>query len=57
MFHLKHKYLKAEKLKILLPHGSFLLMRGETQKNWLHQVPKSKREMQPRINLTFRQIC
>ena len=56
MFHLKHKHLKSEKLKLLLPHGSLLLMRGETQKNWLHQVPKSKREMQTRINLTFRYI-
>ena len=57
MFHLKHKHLKSEKLKLLLPHGSLLLMRGETQKNWLHQVPKSKRELQTRINLTFRYIC
>lgn len=56
VFHLKHKHLKSENLKLLLSHGSFLLMRGETQKNWLHQVPKSKREMAPRINLTFRHI-
>jgi alkylated DNA repair dioxygenase AlkB len=54
-FQMKHKS-KNEKTKIVLEHGSFLLMSGPTQHNWLHQVPKSKKAMSERINLTFRRI-
>ncbi|WP_298546843.1 alpha-ketoglutarate-dependent dioxygenase AlkB [uncultured Aquimarina sp.] len=54
-FHFKHKT-KELKQKILLQHGSLLIMQGKTQENWLHQVPKSKKIMKPRINLTFRVI-
>ncbi len=39
-----------------LPHGSVLVMRGDTQKNWLHCVPKSAKTLAPRLNLTFRRI-
>jgi alkylated DNA repair dioxygenase AlkB len=42
--------------KILLTHGSFLLMQGETQHKWEHAIPKSSRVLSPRINLTFRII-
>ena len=55
-FQLKHKYLEGIKQKITLEHGSYLLMKGETQHKWLHQIPKSKKEMGERINLTFRVI-
>jgi len=55
-FQLKHKYLEGIKQKIILEHGSYLLMKGETQHKWLHQIPKSKKEMRERINLTFRVI-
>ena len=55
-FHLKHRRLKDQKFKILLEHGSLLLMKGSTQHHWLHQLPKSRRSMGPRINLTFRYI-
>ncbi|WP_233557612.1 alpha-ketoglutarate-dependent dioxygenase AlkB [Aquimarina sp. AD1] len=54
-FHFKHKT-KELKQKLLLQHGSLLLMRGKTQENWLHQLPKSKKITNPRINLTFRII-
>ncbi len=54
-FHFKHKT-KSLKQKILLQHGSLLIMRGKTQENWLHQLPKSKKVIKPRINLTFRTI-
>ena len=54
-FHMKHKSLN-EKRKIILEHGSYLLMKGSTQHYWLHQIPKSKRAMGERINLTFRNI-
>jgi alkylated DNA repair dioxygenase AlkB len=39
-----------------LPGGSLLLMAGQTQKNFKHEVPKEPRVTQARINLTFRRI-
>ncbi len=45
-----------EKLEFELKHGSFLLMKGETQHYWQHQVPKTTKILDPRINLTFRII-
>jgi alkylated DNA repair dioxygenase AlkB len=41
---------------ILLKHGSLLIMRGELQHFWKHQVPKQKGIVKPRVNLTFRVI-
>ncbi len=55
-FHLKHKENKLLKHKILLEHGSLLLMQGETQHRWLHQIPKTAKPIGERINLTFRVI-
>ena len=57
IFHFKHKYDTSEKLKLTLHHGSLLLMKGETQHFWLHQIPKTKKQVAPRINLTFRIIA
>ena len=34
-----------------LPHGSLLIMAGDTQKNFKHEVPKELDVTQPRINL------
>ena len=56
VFHLKHRRNKTWKHKIVLGHGSLLLMKGETQHHWLHQIPKTARKVEPRINLTFRYI-
>ena len=39
-----------------LAHGSVLIMRGESQREWVHQVPKTKTIVGPRLNLTFRTI-
>ena len=55
-FNLRHKKDKSQKHKLLLQHGSLLLMQGETQHNWQHQIPKTAKEVGPRINLTFRVI-
>ncbi len=52
--HLDREYLK--KANIPLTHGSFLLMKGTTQHYWKHQIPKTTRSINPRINLTFRII-
>jgi alkylated DNA repair dioxygenase AlkB/uncharacterized protein YerC len=56
-FMLKHKF-KAEikPITLNLTSGSLLLMKGKTQECWLHQVPKTGKEIAPRINLTFRTI-
>ena len=55
-FHLKHKKDKTQRLKIKLEHGSLLIMGGTMQENWQHQIAKTKREINSRINLTFRKI-
>ena len=39
-----------------LIHGSLLIMAGDTQKNFRHEVPKEPGVTLPRINLTFRCI-
>ena len=57
MFRLRHKFMKhLPQLEIPLYHGSFLLMTGSTNTYWEHQVPKTTRNVLPRINLTFRQV-
>ncbi|WP_417805585.1 alpha-ketoglutarate-dependent dioxygenase AlkB family protein [Thalassospira lucentensis] len=53
-FHLRHKT-TGDRISIDLPHNSALIMAGETQHYWLHQLPKTARQVGPRINLTFRQ--
>ncbi len=54
-FSFKHKLTK-ETLSLQLASGSLLIMGGKTQENWAHQLPKSKRTMGPRLNLTFRKM-
>ena len=55
-FHFKHRMLKDERHKLILEHGSLLLMKGEMQHFWLHQIAKTKKEIKPRVNLTFRKL-
>lgn len=54
-FSFKHKLTK-ESVSILLESGSLLVMKGATQTNWLHCLPKTKKITRPRVNLTFRTI-
>lgn len=54
-FAFKHKETK-ETVPIILDHGSLLVMKGSTQKNWLHRLPPTKKIKTARINLTFRTI-
>ena len=54
-FSFKHRESK-QRIDILLENGSLLLMKGTTQKNWLHRLPPTKKVFSPRINLTFRTI-
>ena len=55
-FHLQHNTNKNQKIKILLEHGSLLVMKGTTQHFWKHQIPKTAKPIGSRINLTFRSI-
>ncbi|MGI0488051.1 alpha-ketoglutarate-dependent dioxygenase AlkB family protein [Pantanalinema rosaneae CENA516] len=53
-FLLRHRSQKTWKHQLELTSGSFLLMQGTTQQYWQHHIPKTKRPVPPRINLTFR---
>jgi len=55
-FQLKHISNPTLRQSIELTHGSLLLMQGDTQHFWKHQIPKTNRFIPPRINLTFRTI-
>jgi alkylated DNA repair dioxygenase AlkB len=45
-----------ETISVFLEHGSLLVMKDATQKNWLHRLPPDKTITRPRVNLTFRTI-
>ena len=56
-FLLRHKKRKALAVQsFALEHGSLLLMRGTTQQCWRHAVPRTRREVGQRMNLTFRHV-
>lgn len=56
-FRFRHKTDKSiAPIEIPLQHGTLLLMSGTTNTFWEHHIPKSAKEMLPRINLTFRQV-
>ena len=53
-FHMKHRDGSGELVSLDLTHGSCLVMSGSCQDKWRHQVPKTKKQVAPRVNLTFR---
>ena len=55
-FVLRRKSDHSNKKELLLTDGSLLLMLGETQTLWQHALPKTRKSVGDRINLTFRQI-
>ena len=55
-FQLKHKTDSSQRFNIELSSGSLLIMKGTTQEFWKHQIPKTKKHVGERINLTFRTI-
>ena len=56
-FVLQHsRQVEMTRLELRPEHGSLLLMRGTTQHFWRHCVPKTRKVVAPRVNLTFRQI-
>jgi alkylated DNA repair dioxygenase AlkB len=55
-FDIRHKQDRNRKYSIYLENGSLLIMKGDLQHNWLHQIPKSAKPLKARVNLTFRVI-
>lgn len=55
-FDFRNKDNHRNKYSLPLQHGSLLIMKGDLQTNWEHRIAKSSRPMQPRVNLTFRNI-
>lgn len=55
-FGFRHRRQKHLRVNLELTHGSVLIMQGPTQHYWQHQVPKTAKQVDPRINLTFRVI-
>ena len=54
-FSFKHKKIK-QTVSLVLENGSLIVMKGVTQRYWLHCLPQTKKVTEPRINLTFRTI-
>jgi alkylated DNA repair dioxygenase AlkB len=44
-----------KKMEFLLGAGTLLVMKN-MQQNWQHSIPKTKKETEPRMNLTFRKV-
>jgi alkylated DNA repair dioxygenase AlkB len=54
-FDMRHRDTKKV-IQINLLSGSILVMSGLSQVKWQHQIAKTKKQIGPRINLTFRTI-
>jgi len=54
-FAFKHKQTK-QVISLDLKAGSLFVMKGATQKHWLHRLPPTKKVQDARVNLTFRTI-
>ena len=55
-FVLRHRRQRDRSCELDLGEGSLLVMRGTTQTNYRHAVPKTARPVAPRLNLTFRHL-
>ncbi|MFP4402636.1 MAG: alpha-ketoglutarate-dependent dioxygenase AlkB family protein [Candidatus Nanoarchaeia archaeon] len=45
-----------KRTKVTLQHGSLLIMSGNSQHDYWHELPKSKHKKRGRVNLTYRYI-
>lgn len=52
-FDFRHRE-SGDTTSVVLPHGSLLVMRGQSQHQWVHRIARTKKVTSPRINLTFR---
>lgn len=55
-FVLRNKDDRSLRIELKPESGSLLLMDGDVQHHWQHQLPKTARPVDARINLTFRWI-
>jgi alkylated DNA repair dioxygenase AlkB len=55
-FALRHRHDASTRIAFDLPPGALLVMAGQTQRHYLHALPKTARAVDERINLTFRRI-
>ncbi|MAN80452.1 MAG: alpha-ketoglutarate-dependent dioxygenase AlkB [Rhodospirillaceae bacterium] len=55
-FQMRRKDKRGEAVCTELGNGDVLVMSGRCQADWLHRVPKTKKPVGPRINLTFRNV-
>ena len=53
-FRLRLRADKGRLVEYVPEHGSLLVMRGRTNADWEHMVPKTTKQVGERINLTFR---
>lgn len=54
-FRFRHRE-TGESVACDLPSGSLVVMSGLSQRCWVHEVPRQKRVVSPRVNLTFRRV-
>jgi alkylated DNA repair dioxygenase AlkB len=55
-FAFRHRQQPERRLSLELPHGSLLVMAGDTQRFYRHSLPRTAKPVGERINLTFRRI-
>lgn len=57
LMHFRHRHdAGSPTQRIALHDGSLLVMGATMQRDWKHAIPKTRKPIGPRINLTFRQI-
>jgi alkylated DNA repair dioxygenase AlkB len=56
LFQFRNYRTKDQLISIELESGSLLIMKGDSQKEWEHRVPKRRQDVGARINLTFRSV-
>ena len=54
-FDFQHREFKNVE-SVQLNAGDLIVMSGASQSHWLHRIAKTKRQVGPRINLTFRKV-
>jgi len=55
-FELRSRALPRRRFAFTPAAGSLIVMRGDLQHHWQHQLPKTRHAVGPRINLTFRRV-
>ena len=55
-FRIRRKDRSADPINIPLKSGDVLVMSGSTQQYCEHQIPRTKKVLDPRVNLTFRKV-